>query len=221
MKTPYNELFNEIKIKRLKTLNRGAGGIIGGFAAILLISMIAFQLIYPNNAEANIYMRRGKNRTLYFSNVPVSNGYKVFMRTASKYKNKSYKILKYKKLIQKAAKKYGVNSRLISAVVRAESGYKKSAVSDKGAEGLMQLMPATQRMLNVSNPFNPAQNIFAGTKYLKSLLVKYNGNMSLALAAYNAGKNAVKQYGGIPPYSQTQNYVREVAGYYDNYKKNK
>ncbi|RZD15663.1 MAG: lytic transglycosylase [Candidatus Acididesulfobacter guangdongensis] len=219
MKISYNKLFNEIK--RLKTANTDAAAIAGVFAAALLISMIVLQLIYLNNAEANIYMRRGKNGTVYFSNVPVSNGYKVFMRTASKYKNKSYKILKYRKLIQKAAKRYGVNSRLISAVVRAESGYKKSAVSDKGAEGLMQLMPATQRMLNVSNPFNPAQNIFAGTKYLKSLLVKYNGNMSLALAAYNAGKNAVKQYGGIPPYSQTQNYVKEVVDYYNRYKKNK
>ena len=219
MKICCDKLFNGIK--RLKTANTDAADIIGGFAAVLLISMIVLQFIYLNNAEANIYMRRGKNGTVYFSNVPVSNGYKVFMRTASKYKNKPYKILKYRKLIQKAAKRYGVNSRLISAVVRAESGYKKSAVSDKGAEGLMQLMPATQRMLNVSNPFNPAQNIFAGTKYLKSLLVKYNGNMSLALAAYNAGKNAVKQYGGIPPYSQTQNYVKEVVDYYNRYKKNK
>lgn len=216
MKISCDELFNAIK--RFKTINGCAAGITGIFAAMLLISMIVLQFIYLNNAEANIYMRRGKNGTVYFSNVPVSNGYKVYMRTASAYKNKSYKILKYRKLIQKAAKRYGVNSRLISAVVRAESGYKKSAVSDKGAEGLMQLMPATQRMLNVSNPFNPAQNIFAGTKYLKSLLVKYNGNISLALAAYNAGKNAVKQYGGIPPYSQTQNYVKEVVGYYNRYK---
>jgi soluble lytic murein transglycosylase-like protein len=219
MKIYCDKLFNGIK--RSEVINRNAAGIIGAFASALLISMIVLQFIYPNSAEANIYMRRGKNGTVYFSNVPVSNGYKVFMRTASKYKNKSSKILKYRKLIQKAAKKYGVNSLLISAVVRAESGYKKSAVSDKGAEGLMQLMPATQRMLNVSNPFNPAQNIFAGTKYLKSLLVKYNGNMPLALAAYNAGKNAVKQYGGIPPYTQTQNYVKEVVDYYNRYKKNK
>jgi soluble lytic murein transglycosylase-like protein len=203
-----------ISVLSLKKINKAL------FIPILLILVLILPLIYLNNAEANIYMKRGKNGTVYFSNVPVSNGYKVFMRTESKYKNKSYKFQKYRKLIQSAAKRFGVNSRLISAVVKAESGYKKSAVSDKGAEGLMQLMPATQRMLDVSNPFNPAQNIYAGTEYLKSLIVKYNGNLSLALAAYNAGKNAVKQYGGIPPYTQTQNYVKEVVDYYNEYQKN-
>ncbi|MHB8292127.1 MAG: lytic transglycosylase domain-containing protein, partial [bacterium] len=167
----------------------------------------------------NIYMRHGKNGIVYFSNVPVSNAYKVFMITVNKHNKSSYKILKYRKLIQKAAKKYNINRGLIEAVIKAESGYRKTAVSDKGAEGLMQLMPATQRILNVSNPFNPAQNIYAGTRYLKSLLIKYNGDVPLALAAYNAGKNAVKQYGGIPPYTQTQNYVKEVSGYYQRYRK--
>ncbi|MHB1665058.1 MAG: lytic transglycosylase domain-containing protein [bacterium] len=166
-------------------------------------------------------MRRGKNGIVYFSNVPASNKYKVFMITAKKHHKSSYKILKYRKLIQKAAKRYNINRGLIEAVIKAESGYRKTAVSDKGAEGLMQLMPATQRILNVSNPFNPAQNIYAGTKYLKSLLIKYNNDVPLALAAYNAGKNAVRQYGGIPPYTQTQNYVKEVSGYYKRYRKNK
>ncbi len=212
MKIIYSELFNLPQV--IKKINSKV------YISILFFLILIF-FVHINNANANIYMRHGKRGTIYFSNVPVSNTYKVFMITAKKHhKNKSsYKILKYRKLIQKAAKKYNINRGLIEAVIKAESGYRKTAVSDKGAEGLMQLMPATQRILNVSNPFNPAQNIYAGTRYLKSLLIKYNGDVPLALAAYNAGKNAVKQYGGIPPYAQTQNYVKEVSGYYQKYRK--
>jgi soluble lytic murein transglycosylase len=161
-------------------------------------------------------MKIGKNGTVYFSNVPVANNYKVYMitRNPSKKSNNFNNSYKYQKIIKKAAKKYNVNPHLIEAVIKTESGYNKTAVSDKGAEGLMQLMPDTQRMLDVTSPFNPMQNIYGGTRYLKSLLNRYNGNLSLALAAYNAGQKAVTQYGGIPPYNQTQNYVKKVMYYY-------
>ena len=208
MKIIYNELFNMPQV--IKKINSKVH-------ISILFYLILILFVHINNASADIYMRHGKNGIVYFSNVPVSSKYKVFMITVNKHHKSTYKILKYRKLIQKAAKRYNINQGLIEAVIKAESGYRKTAVSDKGAEGLMQLMPATQRILNVSNPFNPAQNIYAGTKYLKSLLIKYNDNVSLALAAYNAGKNAVKQYGGIPPYAQTQNYVKEVSGYYKKY----
>jgi soluble lytic murein transglycosylase-like protein len=210
MKIIYSELSN--LLQDIKKINSR------GYISILFF-LILILFVYINNANANIYMRHGKKGIVYFSNVPVSSKYKVFMITVNKHHKSSYKILKYRKLIQRAAKRYNINKGLIEAVIKAESGYRKTAVSDKGAEGLMQLMPATQRILNVSNPFNPAQNIYAGTKYLKSLLVKYNDNVSIALAAYNAGKNAVKQYRGIPPYAQTQNYVKEVSAYYKRYRK--
>ncbi|MHB1660958.1 MAG: lytic transglycosylase domain-containing protein [bacterium] len=180
------------------------------FAAFLI------NLIYVNIAASDIYMRVGKNGTVYFSNVPASNGYNLYMHTTRRSNNniKHYGHILYNKIIIRASKKYNVSPKLIEAVIKAESGYNIRAVSDKGAEGLMQLMPQTQRSFDVTDPFNPSQNIYGGTEYLKSLIVKYGGNLPLALAAYNAGSKAVKKYGGIPPYSETRNYVNEVMGYY-------
>ncbi|MCL4322383.1 MAG: lytic transglycosylase domain-containing protein [Deltaproteobacteria bacterium] len=180
------------------------------FASFCLINFVNLRA-----GVADIYMRVGKNGTVYFSNVPVSNNYRLYMKTGRRSNNfKRYNNVLYKKIILKASNKYKVSSKLIEAVIKAESGFNDDAVSDKGAEGLMQLMPGTQRQLNVWKPFNPSQNIYGGTKYLKSLIVKYNGNLPLALAAYNAGSKAVKKYGGIPPYSETRSYVDEVMKYY-------
>lgn len=185
------------------------------YSLTILVAAFSINLIYTNIAASDIYMRVGKNGTVYFSNVPVSNGYSLYMRTKRGNNNiKNYRQILYNKIIARASKKYDVSTKLIEAVIKVESGYNIMAVSDKGAEGLMQLMPQTQRSFDVVDPFNPSQNIYGGTEYLKSLIVKYGGNLPLALAAYNAGSKAVKKYGGIPPYSETRNYVNEVMGYY-------
>ncbi|WP_240986904.1 lytic transglycosylase domain-containing protein [Acididesulfobacillus acetoxydans] len=113
-------------------------------------------------------------------------------------------------LIASAAGKYGIDPALIRQVVKAESGYDSRAVSPAGAEGLMQLMPATARAYGVTDALNPAENIDAGTHFLHDLLARYQGNVPLALAAYNAGPGAVEKYGGIPPYAETQSYVRKI-----------
>ncbi|MFA6989488.1 MAG: lytic transglycosylase domain-containing protein [Candidatus Gastranaerophilaceae bacterium] len=117
-------------------------------------------------------------------------------------------------IIKEASDTFGVDSRLINAVIKQESGYNSKAVSGAGALGLMQLMPSTAKHLGVTNPMDAKENVIGGTKYLKSLLDRFNGNIVLALAAYNAGPNAVSKYNGIPPYKETQNYVKSILKNY-------
>lgn len=113
-------------------------------------------------------------------------------------------------LVASAASKYNLPSSLLNAVIQQESGFEPDAVSSAGAIGLMQLMPSTAESLGIDNPLDPAQNINGGAKYLSQLLKEFDGSVPLALAAYNAGPNAVKSYGGVPPYSETQQYVQNI-----------
>lgn len=116
-------------------------------------------------------------------------------------------------IFQKAADTYQVPVNLLKAIGKAESGFDANAVSKCGAQGIMQLMPSTAASLGVTNSFDPEQNIMGGAKYISQLLNQYNGNVSYALAAYNAGSGNVAKYGGIPPFEETQNYVVKVTNY--------
>lgn len=117
-------------------------------------------------------------------------------------------------MIEDTSQKYGVDSKLIKALVQQESGFNPKAKSKAGALGLMQLMPSTAKGLGVTDPMDPKQNIEGGVKYFKSMLDRFHGNTILALAAYNAGPNAVSKYDGVPPYKETQNYVRSILKNY-------
>ena len=121
----------------------------------------------------------------------------------------------YAEYIDKACERYGVDPSLVHAVVRVESGFNPFALSNKGAMGLMQLMPRTATDLNVKNSFSPQENIEGGVKYLRTLLDRYEGNVTLALAAYNAGETSVKKWGTVPPYKETRDYVKKIMKLYN------
>lgn len=127
----------------------------------------------------------------------------------------------YHSIILEAGNKYDVDPALIKAVIMAESSYDPMAVSKKGALGLMQLMPGTADELDVEDPFDPVHNVNAGVKYLKGLLNEFEGNLELAIAAYNAGSKKVRKFNGIPPYNTTRNYVKKVFQYYQYYQNSK
>lgn len=124
----------------------------------------------------------------------------------------------FKEIIEESAQTHAVEAALIRAVIHAESNFNHQARSKAGAQGLMQLMPNTQRLLQVENPYDPRENINAGTRLLQGLLQKY-GNLRHAAAAYNAGEEAVERYRGVPPYEETRNYVRRVTQLYERYRR--
>jgi hypothetical protein len=177
-------------------------------------------------AAADIYKYEDNEGGLHFTDAPTDHRFKIFMRDIKKDKqirthfrltNCVGNPTEFEPIINSCALEFGVDKSLVKAVIHAESGYDPNAVSTKGASGLMQLMPSTARSLKVSNSFDPAENIRGGVRYLRFLLDTFRGDEALALAAYNAGLSRVAQYGGIPPYVETRNYVAKVLEYRKSY----
>lgn len=173
-------------------------------------------LLLPGVVFGDIYAYKDANGVWHFTNIQTERPYRLFMRTYKKRPNEFIK--KYDGIIQQAARRFKLDPLFVKAVIKAESAFDYKAVSSKGAQGLMQLMPETANQMKVNNPFNPEENIIGGTRYLGILMEKYKHNKSLALAAYNAGPDTVDNYKGIPPYPETRTFVRRVMGYYDDYR---
>lgn len=197
---------------------------------MLVFSALLFSLCQPRFGMADIYQYTDENGVVHFSNVGVGKHHKKLKKSASARHQKkttarstnrsrsrvssSNKPNTYDRIIHSACDRHGVDPALVQAIVKVESDFNPYAISRKGAMGLMQLMPQTATAMNVSNSFNPHDNIDGGVKYFRYLMDRYEGNLPLALAAYNAGESAVKRWGTIPPYRETQNYVKKIMKIY-------
>ena len=194
-------------------------------SSLILISSLLF-LAVPS--EAGIYKYEDERGVIHFTNCPRDPQFKLYIRDSKDdpglpgSRSATPYIIKdstsFDTLINEFCQKYEVDFALIKAIIRAESGFNPIAVSRKGARGLMQLMPETASRVNVSNPFNPRENIEGGVRHFKHLLSLFNNDLRLSLAAYNAGENLVVQLGDIPPYRETIDYVQKVLQYYRSYK---
>jgi hypothetical protein len=196
--------------------NQGVKGREAGIYTLFAV-ILSLALLSPCPSEADVYRYVDEQGTLHFTNVPDHGKFKVWIREKRVLFKPSLGSGQYDNLIAGAAGRYQVDDALIKAVIKAESNFNHRAVSPKGAQGLMQLMPQTASSLQVKDSFEPESNIEGGVRYLRYLINAYNGHLPLALAAYNAGEKAVARYGGIPPYSETQNYVKRVMENYRRY----
>ncbi|MGD9237022.1 MAG: lytic transglycosylase domain-containing protein [Desulfobacterales bacterium] len=188
--------------------------LIGIWATLLLLNTPA------TSVHADIYRYIDENGVMHFTNTPTSNAheYKLYLKEKTSLSRKFYATDKYDRFISDASAQTGVDSRLLKAMIKAESDFNPRAVSKKGAMGLMQIMPENFKMLNLQNPFDPRQNIRAGARYFQQLYERFNGKLALSLAAYNAGPSAVDRYKRIPPYKETEEYVQRVLRYYRTFK---
>ena len=185
-----------------------------------VIAFLAFNVLtMALPLYADIYTYTDNQGVRHFTNVPTSSKYKIYIKEKSRQSVNTYKTDRYDDLITKASNKYGVSFSLLKALIKTESDFDPWAVSKVGAKGLMQIMPENLKMLNINDPFDPRENIMGGTLYLKQLIKRFNGKLSLALAAYNAGPKMVENYQRIPPFPETEDFVKRVMKYYAVFKK--
>lgn len=194
-------------------------GSINKIVIILTSYAIIITFLAPA-AFADIYRYIDENGVMHFTNAPTSssNEFKLFLRERDKSAPSWYYSEKYDDLITEASDRFGLSFPLLKAIIKAESDFDAQAVSKKGAMGLMQIMPQNFKLLGLKDPFDPTQNINAGARYFRQLYDRFDGKLALSLAAYNAGPTAVDRYKTIPPYEETEEYVRRVLKYYYNYK---
>lgn len=185
----------------------------------LCLTIFLFGLIVlpglQKKAWGDIYKYVDANGVVHFTNTPTGNEYKFYLKESvgSKMEGESVS-----EVIARYAETFDLEEALIKAVIKVESDYNPKAVSSRGAQGMMQLIPGTARDMEVSDPFNPDQNIRGGSRYLRLMLDEFGGNLELALAAYNAGPGSVRRHGGVPPFKETQQYIERVKQYLRHYR---
>ena len=188
------------------------------FRIFLTISLF----LCPSVIRADIYRSVDPDGVIHFTNTPCDEQCELYLREGPKEPPPEARppsatpgwVMQYADRYSRAS---NLPPALVKAIIKAESNGKRMAVSPKGAQGMMQLMPFTSKRLKVSDPFDPVENIEGGVKYIKELIETFPGNLAHAVAAYNAGPGAVKKYGGIPPYQETRIYVKRVMDYYRQY----
>ncbi len=189
---------------------------------IVFLTLILLLLV-SSVSMAAVYTCRDPNGSIRFTNAPSTAGcmkfYKEQLNHNSRPTTHSYNSSSYDQTIWKIGVRHNVDPYLIKAVIRAESDFDSSAVSKKGAQGLMQLMPETAKELRVNNPFDPNQNIDGGTRYLRQMLDIFDNNLMLSIAAYNAGPGAVRRANGVPKIPETLRYVTKVLKHYKGYRR--
>ena len=193
----------------------------GPLALLLLLAL-------PAVLRADVFGFKDDRGVWHFSDQRVDGRYRVYMREHARSTQSSPFLLPprvlrnvepaaIRSMIDRIAAKYGIDAELVRAVVKVESNFDTNAVSSKGARGLMQLMPETARNYGVQDPHDPEQNLEGGIRHLCDLMIQFNGELPLTLAAYNAGKNALVLHGGVPPYQETQHYIQDVIAAYHSY----
>ena len=187
------------------------------FKVIVLSALfVLFVAVIPLCAD--IYSYIDSQGVIHFSNVPTSAQYTVYIKERSA-RSLGYTTNQYDHLITGASTRQGVSFSLLKALIKAESNFNPEAVSRAGAKGLMQIMPANIKDLKIKDPFDPRENIMGGARYLKKLIKRFNGELPLALAAYNAGPSVVERHQGIPPIKETEEFVEKVLKYYAIYRR--
>jgi soluble lytic murein transglycosylase len=187
-----------------------------------IYTFLYFMIAIVTPLYADIYVYADNQGVLHFTNVPTSSkssNYKVYIKETPNRPLESNITDLYDHVISEASHTHGVSFSLLKALIKTESDFNPRAVSSAGARGLMQLMPENIKTFKIKNPFDPRENIMGGTQYLKQLIDRFNGKLPLALAAYNAGPGVVEKYQRVPPFKETENFVKQVMKYYSFFNK--
>jgi soluble lytic murein transglycosylase-like protein len=189
------------------------------FTRMVFLLIICFAMC-PADLSADIYSYMDKDGVLHYTNAPASSKYQYTGPEISQYASIAFsgsRFNKFDHIIKEASDLHGIRFELLKAMIQVESNFNPNAISKSGAIGLMQIMPGNLKEFKLSDPFDPRENVMAGTRYVKHLMKRFDSDLSLTLAAYNAGPGAVDKHQSIPPYPETENYVKKVLTHYNYY----